>query len=421
VSEAGFFALHQTIFSTFVPAFITQKHYIVRLMSQRIIYWFRNDLRIHDNEGFYAAVKRSEEVIPVYIFDPRQFAMTRFGFRRAGALRTQFLLQSVAALRASLREKGGDLLIRVGEPEKIIAQMAEEYGAEFVYTSKEIAPDETQVESSLSKGLKISNIDIKLFWMNTLNSASALPFTIAKLPATFDAFYEQMINRVSPTPMTPEPDLITLPSDFESGILPSLSMLGIDPQEIPSDHKLEAGGEKMALEKLAIFVKHFPHDCQSSDLLMEAQLSKWISLGCLSPRMLFHEVENSCPDETLKRALLKRDYFHWTLLRFGSRLFKPSGINHDMNKRWNNDTAAFDLWRTAQTDNHEVNRLITQLNQTGYLTFEERVMASDYLATTLQVNWTWGAMYFESLLIDYSVSNSWCNWNFVAGVAGKAI
>jgi deoxyribodipyrimidine photo-lyase len=392
-------------------------------MSQRIIYWFRNDLRLHDNEGFYSATKKTDEIIPVYIFDPRQFARTRFGFRRAGALRAQFLLLSVAALRARLRSKNGDLLIRVGEPEKIIAEMAEEFGAENVYTSKEIAPDETQVESSLSKQLKVSNVDIRLFWMNTLNSAPSLPFTISKLPKTFDDFYQTMVNRVSPTPLMPEPDTITLPAEFESGDLPTLQMLGIDDKEVPQGnvHVTEVGGEELALEKLAEFVKKFPHDCQSADLLMEEQLSKWISLGCLSPRLIYNDVQNSCPDETVKRALLKRDYFHWTLLRFGSRVFKPSGINHDMNKRWNNDMAAFQLWRNAQTESDEVNRLIRQLNETGYLTFEERVKASDYLANTLNVNWTWGAMYFESLLIDYNVSNSWCNWNFVAGVAGNPV
>jgi deoxyribodipyrimidine photo-lyase len=390
-------------------------------MSQRIIYWFRNDLRLHDNEGFYTATKKADEVIPVYIFDPRQFAVTRFGFRRAGALRAQFLLLSVAALRTRLRSKGGDLLIRVGEPEKLIAEMAEEFGAENVYTSKEIAPDETRVESSLSKQLKISNVDIRLFWMNTLNSAPSLPFTISKLPQTFDDFYQQVVDQIAPTPLFPEPDSITMPPDFESGILPSLPMLGIDPQEVPQGnaHVTETGGEELALEKLATFVKHFPHDCQSFDLLMEEQLSKWISLGCLSPRLIYNDVRNSCPDESVKRALLKRDYFHWTLLRFGPRVFKPSGINHDMSKRWNNDLAAFDLWRNAQTENDEVNRLIKQLNDTGYLTFEERVKASDYLSNTLNVNWTWGAMYFESLLVDYNVSNSWCNWNFVAGVAGN--
>ena len=38
-------------------------------MPKRIIYWFRNDLRLHDNEGFFKATQDAEEVIPVYVFD----------------------------------------------------------------------------------------------------------------------------------------------------------------------------------------------------------------------------------------------------------------------------------------------------------------------------------------------------------------
>jgi deoxyribodipyrimidine photo-lyase len=395
-------------------------------MSQRIIYWFRNDLRLHDNEGFYTATKKADEVIPVYVFDPRQFNKTRFDFRRSGALRARFLLESVSELRNRLREKGSDLLIRIGEPEKIIAELAEDSGAEFVYTSKEIAPDETQVESSLSKNLKVSNIDIKLFWMNTLGNASELPFPISKLPKTFDQFYDLLKDGFAQVPLFPEPDQISFPVDYAAGIMPSLPMLGIDPKELGDSDAGTAGpfGETKAHEKLKEFVSMCNGETvlpETSDLLMQAQISKWISSGCLSARYILNNVKGSKIESIVARALLKRDYFHWTLLRYGSRLFKPSGINHNLTKRWTNDIAAFDQWKNAQTEDADVNDLILKLNATGYLTFEERIIASDYLANKLNINWTWGAMYFESLLIDYNVSNSWCNWNFVAGVAGDPV
>jgi len=392
-------------------------------MSQRIIYWFRNDLRLHDNEGIYTASVNAGEVLPVYVFDPRQFAKTRFGFRRAGALRAQFLLESVAALRKKLREKGSDLLIRVGEPEKIIAQLAEDFGAEYVFTSKEIAPDETHVESSLSKKLKVNNIDIKLFWMNTLVNADRLPFPISKLPGDFNEFYAQL-SHIKIDSIFPEPDRINLPVEYTAGILPTLPMLGIDPHEISPNEgsSPKSGGENVALESLRELVDSYPetlHENRTSDLLMEVKLSKWISLGCLSPRLILKLSSANNAGPVLLRALLRRDYFHWTLLRFGSRIFKPSGINHDMSHIWNNDVTIFEQWKLGQTPDDEINKLVIKLNETGYLTFEERSAVAGYLAHDLNVNWTWGAMYFESLLIDYNVSNSWCNWNYVAGVAGN--
>ncbi len=118
------------------------------------------------------------------------------------------------------------------------------------------------------------------------------------------------------------------------------------------------------------------------------------------------------PDTTIVvRDLLKRDFANWTLLRHGSRLFKPGGIKHEINKRWLNELPVFEKWTSATTENEEVNAAITKLISTGYLTTTERNLAADYLSNELGINWTWGAMFFESYLIDYNVSGNWVRWN----------
>jgi Deoxyribodipyrimidine photolyase len=33
------------------------------------IFWFRRDLRLHDNVGFYNALNAEHEVLPIFIFD----------------------------------------------------------------------------------------------------------------------------------------------------------------------------------------------------------------------------------------------------------------------------------------------------------------------------------------------------------------
>jgi deoxyribodipyrimidine photolyase len=35
--------------------------------------WFRNDLRLHDHEPLAAACAAATSVLPVYIFDPREY------------------------------------------------------------------------------------------------------------------------------------------------------------------------------------------------------------------------------------------------------------------------------------------------------------------------------------------------------------
>ena len=61
------------------------------MKQKRAIVWFRNDLRLHDNEALTEALRNAEEIMPVYIFDERVFGgETQFGFPKTGRFRCQF-------------------------------------------------------------------------------------------------------------------------------------------------------------------------------------------------------------------------------------------------------------------------------------------------------------------------------------------
>ncbi|PSL32663.1 deoxyribodipyrimidine photo-lyase [Dyadobacter jiangsuensis] len=393
-------------------------------MARRIIYWFRNDLRLKDNQALSAAVGSASEIIPVYVFDPRQFEKTKLGFRRTGALRARFLIESVAELRKNIRQKGGDLLIRTGKPEEIVAKLAEDYNADYVYTSKEIAPQETRIESSLSKNLKTANVDIKLFWMDTMISAFDLPFPVSKLPSGFSEFERLLSNDLKIKDQFPTPEAITLPADFEAGAIPGLPELGIDPKELPGEISgASTGGETHALAVLKEYVAQYVKKdiaYASAEPLTDTRLSDWLSLGCISASYIYRSVKtaqsHAVTEDPIITNLLKREFLHWTLLRFGPRMFKPSGVKHHFNRRWKNDNAAFEKWINGQTESQAINAIIQKLAITGFITAAERESAAQYLVDDLDINWTWGAMYFESLLLDYEASVNWGRWNNIAGV-----
>ncbi|RZL44775.1 MAG: cryptochrome DASH, partial [Pedobacter sp.] len=130
---------------------------------QNIVFWFRNDLRLHDNEAFLEASK-SGNVIPVYVFDTRYFEKNFLGFKRTGAFRTKFLIEAVEDLRKNLQAIGSDLIIRTGHADEVIAQIAADSEAAAVYASKEVTQDETTIEALLAKQIKPLNIEIELIW-----------------------------------------------------------------------------------------------------------------------------------------------------------------------------------------------------------------------------------------------------------------
>ncbi|MBK8512398.1 MAG: deoxyribodipyrimidine photo-lyase [Saprospiraceae bacterium] len=128
------------------------KWLINRGYENKSILWFRQDLRIHDNEALYEAIKWNSEVIPVYVFDPRVFqSISRFGHRRMSGIRAWFIIESVHELRAKWREMGSDLIVRVGHPEEIIFNWPNSSRLHWCFVIANGLGDEVYAQDTLEK------------------------------------------------------------------------------------------------------------------------------------------------------------------------------------------------------------------------------------------------------------------------------
>src|SRR5579875_4145257 len=92
---------------------------------------FTRDLRVHDNPALTLACERAEQVIPLFVTDP---ALAGLSPNRA-----QFLRDCLAGLRNALRERGGDLVIRDGDPVAETIRLAGEAGAERIYVADDVS------------------------------------------------------------------------------------------------------------------------------------------------------------------------------------------------------------------------------------------------------------------------------------------
>ncbi|MEO1300328.1 MAG: deoxyribodipyrimidine photo-lyase, partial [Cyanobacteria bacterium J06636_16] len=158
----------------------------------KILVWFRNDLRLHDHEPLQDALKAGAQVIPVYVFDPRQFGETSFGFPKTGKFRAKFLLESVADLRNSLRRLGSDLILRWGQPEEVLPALVTETHAQTVYWHEEVTAEETAVENAVASKLESMGVAIQTYWGATLYHPDDLPFSEKKLPEVFTQFRKKV-------------------------------------------------------------------------------------------------------------------------------------------------------------------------------------------------------------------------------------
>ncbi|ADB42145.1 DASH family cryptochrome [Spirosoma linguale] len=404
----------------------------------RILYWFRNDLRLHDNEGFVRALENADQVLPVFVFDPRWFARhSQLEFRRMSAFRANFLLESVADLRQSLRSRGADLIVRVGKPADVLAELAGEIGATAVYASKEVTHEETTQETKLSTKLKPLNIDIELFWMSTLYHVRDLPFTISQLPDVFSKFRQQLEKKAIIRPAFTLPTRIELVPNIDPGAIPTLSTLGFNDTDIRLILQPDArgavpfsGGETVALARLDRYLWQTDliatYKETRNGLLGEdysSKFSAWLATGCLSPRKIYEEVTRYETERVRNEStywlifeLLWRDFFRFVALKFGTRIFKRSGIKHDLHKTYGRDEDLFQKWAEGHTGIPFIDANMREMNATGFMSNRGRQNVASFLVSDLGLDWTWGAAYFESKLIDYDPCSNWGNWNYVAGV-----
>ena len=65
--------------------------------------WFRNDLRTVDHKGLKKAVDSGHNVIAYYTFNPRHYKTLAWGFKKKERFSSQFLIESVRTLKASLK------------------------------------------------------------------------------------------------------------------------------------------------------------------------------------------------------------------------------------------------------------------------------------------------------------------------------
>lgn len=312
------------------------------------IVWFRNDLRLHDNEALVSASRDSLSILPVYCFDPRDYGNSSLGIDKNGPYRVKFLFECVANLRSSLRERGSDLIVRIGKPEEVLLDLAKSVGAESLYAHQEVAYGELQegdfvaissnsytpwlshkgvavkrswnalnrgpfqAQEKVAAAFQDNGVETKFFWGGTLVHLEDLPFELDDMPSNYGGFREMVQNLAVRSTIEALQELKGLPAcgNIEPGRIPFLQELGLNPaadmrQEIQtSGGAVLMGGEDEALKKLDRYVLETSSSIAknkqsetSADSLYGAnfscKISPWLALGCLSPRRMFEDLKKS--------------------------------------------------------------------------------------------------------------------------------
>ena len=394
---------------------------------KKILVWFRNDLRLHDNEMLVEAIAKSDFILPVYFFDPRHFTSTTFDTLKTGINRTSFLLESISALRAQFQKLGGDLMIVIGKPEEQISDIITAYEISEVYHHREVGPEETNISAMVEDVLWKQKVNLKHFIGHTLYNKEDLPFPIKDIPDVFAQFKKKTERDAILKACFEAPESVSFIEAEEWGMLPELKDLGFDTSGVTSFNTEFKGGEEAGLEHMTDLLAegseiYKKSNAKNSGEKFNSKLSRWLALGCLSPRRVYWMIKaaeqrfgtNQNFNQILL-GLLYRDYYRFMFKKHGIKFFQESEFESQIQSPEKTDDYLMDQWKNGQTGHPLVDRYMKELVATGFISHTARLLVATYLVHILKIHWTNGASYFEEKLIDYSAASNWGNWANVAG------
>ncbi|USD42848.1 DASH family cryptochrome [Vibrio sp. SCSIO 43135] len=383
----------------------------------RGLFLFSNDSRLHDNPALHSAVQQCGTLLcvagkwlsPQYLtpYDrPVVF----------GKNREYFFRQALKALYDSLAEVEHPLLCLESINMQSVSELIHRFGITHVFRSEHAGFNENAVWQSIAANHP--NLEFQTVASHTLFDRSNLPFEIDDLPASFSKFRSKVEGLPIPNPM---PDIEELPdSPLHSQEIRAPNACG--------QATMFKGGEYEALLHLNhYFSGSFPlsykqtrNDLDGWDY--STKFSPWLASGCLSARTIVERLKQfeikfgrNESTEWILFELLWREYFQWYAHHHGDALFTFEGIKQQRPNTLYNPSS-LTSWKNGETPYPIINACMNQLKETGFLSNRGRQLVASCLVNELGLDWRYGALHFESLLVDYDVASNWGNWQYLAGV-----
>ncbi|MFM7007726.1 MAG: DASH family cryptochrome [Betaproteobacteria bacterium] len=404
-----------------------------------VIFWFRNDLRLHDQLALEHAIEQAQGMggwlLPIYVHDERLHAHTPWGFKRTGKNRDAWIRMALDDLSTHLTALGSTLIEADGDPTLILANLVRCLGNPLLVCEEISAPEEQdQVEA-----LRRCEVKVETVWQSTLMAPEVLPFLPENVPDRFTSF-RQILERNGVRPTSPSGQIKALPDLPASGVIETcrailpVAKTEVDLSSLSPDHRSSfpwgqssfRAGEAAAFAHLKQYCRRgLPHSYKSTrNALIGADYSSkwspWLATGALSVRTAWaaicdFEVSNGASESTywLSFELLWRDHFRWLHRKHGRKLYAARGLT-DLPLAPHN-RVSFERWRMAKTGNSFIDAGMRELATTGYISNRIRQNVASFLIHDLGCDWRAGAAWFEASLIDYDVYSNQGNWLYLSG------
>ncbi|MBT8181218.1 MAG: DNA photolyase family protein [Eudoraea sp.] len=373
-------------------------------MSQKVsIFWFRRDLRLHDNAGLYHALKANHPVLPIFIFDTEILQSLP-----ENDARVSFIYDSLQELRKRLQEQyQSSIGIYYGNPLDIFKILIVEYDIQSVYTNSDYEPYARKRDGEISQTLKLSNIEFKTFKDQVIYEKNEVvkdnnePYVVY---TPYMRKWKQKFHSDEPVMLYDSESLLN--RMHKKTDLPNLALVEIGFNR--SDIKVPAYEISKSLLNSYEKTRNFPAIEKGT-----SKLGPHLRFGTVSTRQIVLKALN-IKNETFLNELIWREFFMQILWHFPHTVHKAFKPKYDRIP-WRNNESDFDKWKNGETGYPLVDAGMRELNSTGFMHNRVRMLVASFLCKHLLIDWRWGEAYFALKLLDFELSSNVGNWQWAAG------
>ena len=391
-------------------------------MSKISLFWFRRDLRLNDNAGFYRALKSGHPVLPIFIFDKN--ILDKLPKEDA---RVEFLHTTLSELKSELEKLGSTLVVKHGNPAEIWQQLITEKNIAEVYTNHDYEQYAIKRDTQVQTMLKDKDILFKtykdhvIFEKFEVTKKDGLPYTVftpysKKWKAKLETRMSSMIEEANGTEIDVSYYFKPYPNEEYFGNLyqtspasmPTLKDLGFEKSNIEIPSTTVARKVIMNYDK----TRNFPANKEGT-----SHLGIHFRHGTISIRDKARK--GQMLNETYLNELIWRDFYSQILFHF-PHVEKNAFREKYEHVEWRYDDEDYKKWCEGKTGYPIVDAGMRQLNATGNMHNRVRMVTASFLTKHLMIDWRWGEAYFAEKLLDFDLASNNGGWQWAAGCGTDA-
>ena len=369
-------------------------------MNPTALFWFRRDLRLHDQHGLYKALKHHKSVLLIFIFDPE--ILDNLPENDA---RVDFIYNQLKTLNKTLEKHNTAIQTYYGKPLDVFQKLIKENNIKAVYTNHDYEPYALQRDQKVAdflKGYKIefnSYKDQVIFEKNEVTKDDGLPY---KVYTPYSKKWLSLFKENYIVPYSSE-KLLEHCTKIKTPIWVELNAMGFVPSKVKItpytlDNKL---------------IDLYEEQRNTPSVAGTSRLGPHLRFGTVSVREIVLKARKR-ENITFLKELIWREFFMQILWHFPytvSKSFKPQYEAI----QWRNNQEEFEKWCAGKTGYPLVDAGMRELNETGFMHNRVRMLVGSFLCKHLLIDWRWGEAYFAQKLHDFELSSNVSNWQWVAG------